>query len=56
LWDHHNNDFSIYSEEVLMQKVNYIHQNPVRAGLVKFPEEYRWSKSDLTTLGHSGSD
>jgi hypothetical protein len=26
-----------------MQKVNYIHQNPVRAGLVERVEDYRWS-------------
>jgi len=26
-----------------MQKVNYIHQNPVRAGLVERAEDYRWS-------------
>ncbi|HWN11211.1 MAG TPA: transposase [Pyrinomonadaceae bacterium] len=32
LWDHHSNVFSITSEYMLMQKVNYIHQNPVRAG------------------------
>jgi hypothetical protein len=24
--------FSVFSEAVFMQKVNYIHQNPVRAG------------------------
>jgi putative transposase len=43
LWDHHSNVFSIYSEDMLMQKVNYIHQNPVRAGLVEKAEDYRWS-------------
>jgi putative transposase len=43
LWDHHSNSFSIYSEAVLMQKVNYIHQNPVRAGLVEGADSYRWS-------------
>jgi putative transposase len=43
LWDHHSNVFSIYSEDMLMQKVNYIHQNPVKAGLVEKPEVYRWS-------------
>jgi hypothetical protein len=26
-----------------MQKVNYVHQNPVRAGLVSSAEDYRWS-------------
>ncbi|MDX6614137.1 MAG: hypothetical protein QOD75_3323 [Blastocatellia bacterium] len=43
LWDHHSNAFSITSEDMLMQKVNYIHQNPVRAGLVERAEDYRWS-------------
>jgi putative transposase len=43
LWDHHSNMFSIISEDMLLQKVNYIHQNPVRAGLVKNAEDYRWS-------------
>ena len=43
LWDHHNNVFSITSEDMLMQKVQYIHQNPVRAGLVERAEDYRWS-------------
>jgi REP element-mobilizing transposase RayT len=43
LWEHHNNALSIFSEDMLMQKVNYIHQNPVRAGLVECAEDYRWS-------------
>jgi putative transposase len=28
-----------------MQKVNYIHLNPVRAGLVERAEDYRWSSA-----------
>ncbi len=43
LWEHHNNMLSLTSESVFMQKVNYIHQNPVRAGLVERAEDYRWS-------------
>jgi REP element-mobilizing transposase RayT len=43
LWNHHNNSFSITSESVLMQKVHYIHQNSVRAGLSERAEDYRWS-------------
>ncbi len=45
LWDHHSNVFSITSEDMFMQKVNYIHQNPVRAGLVEKAEDYRWSSA-----------
>ncbi len=43
LWDHHSNAFPIFSDDMLMQKVNYIHQNPVRAGLAEHAEDYRWS-------------
>ena len=43
LWDHHSNAFPIFSEDMLMQRVNYIHQNPVRAGLFDRAEDYRWS-------------
>jgi putative transposase len=32
---------------ISIQKRNYIHMNPVRAGLVKLPWEYRWSSSSL---------
>jgi putative transposase len=43
LWDHHPNARLLLSESMLMERVNYTHQNPVRAGLVSHPEEYRWS-------------
>jgi putative transposase len=43
LWDHHPNLKLITDEDVFMQKVNYLHQNPVRAGLVKDAKTYRWS-------------
>ena len=43
LWEHHSNALPIFSENMLMQKVNYIHQNPVRTDLVERAEDYRWS-------------
>jgi putative transposase len=43
LWDHHPNVKLVTTENVLMEKANYIHQNPVRAGLIERAEEYRWS-------------
>ena len=30
-----------------MEKVNYIHQNPVRAGLVDRATDYRWSSARI---------
>lgn len=45
LWDHHPNALQLMGEEFFMQKVHYIHQNPVRAGLVERAEDYRWSSA-----------
>jgi len=45
LWQHDSNLFSVTSESTFMQKVNYIHQNPVRAGLVERAEDYKWSSA-----------
>ena len=47
LWQHDSDVFSIVSESTFMQKVNYIHQNPVRAGLVERAEDYRWSSARI---------
>jgi len=47
LWEHHSNALPIFSEDMLMQKINYIHQNPVRAELVERAEEYRWSSARI---------
>ena len=33
----------MYSSGYLRQKLVYLHRNPVRAGLVKQPEEYPYS-------------
>jgi putative transposase len=45
LVDHHSNALPVFSEEFLMQKVNYIHLNPVREGWVERAEDYRWSSA-----------
>jgi putative transposase len=45
LWQPEKNVLSVFSEGMFMQKVNYIHQNPVRAGLVERATDYRWSSA-----------
>jgi REP-associated tyrosine transposase len=47
LWQQEKNVLSIFSENVFMQKVNYIHQNPVRAGLVERAIDYKWSRARI---------
>lgn len=45
LVDHHSNAVPVFSEGFFMQKVNYIHLNPVREGLVERAQDYRWSSA-----------
>lgn len=47
LWEHHPDAFLLTSETTFMQKVNYIHQNPVRAGLVVKAEDYLYSSARI---------
>lgn len=43
LWEHHSDTFIITSESMFMQKVNYIHLNPVRANLSENTDDYLYS-------------
>ena len=45
LWQTEKNVLPVYSEGMFMEKVNYIHQNPVRAGFVQQAVDYRWSSA-----------
>jgi REP element-mobilizing transposase RayT len=47
LWQTEKNVLPLFSEAVFMQKVNYIHQNPVRAGLVDCATDYGWSSARI---------
>ena len=43
VWTHENHAELIYSDKFIFQKINYIHDNPVRAGIVENPEDYLYS-------------
>ena len=45
VWEHHPDTFLVTSESVFLQKLNYIHLNPVKAGLVEHPDDYLYSSS-----------
>ncbi len=47
LWQTEKNALPAYTEELFMQKLNYIHNNPVRAGLVERAVDYRWSSARI---------
>jgi putative DNA methylase len=42
VWQDESFDHVLRSDETLWQKAGYIRMNPVRRGLVKQPEAYRW--------------
>ncbi len=44
-WQNGNHPTLLYSYEVIIQKIDYIHQNPVRAGFVSEPHEYLYSSA-----------
>lgn len=37
--------FTLYSPEFIAEKLEYLHQNPVRAGIVVYPEDYIYSSA-----------
>jgi REP element-mobilizing transposase RayT len=44
-WTQDNHPVELSNNEIIMQKLNYIHQNPVRAGIVEKPEDYLLSSA-----------
>ena len=45
VWTGNNHPEEIYGDKFLKTKLNYIHQNPVRAGLVREPSHYLYSSA-----------
>jgi putative transposase len=43
VWQESFKSLALWSEWMIRQKTNYIHANPVRAGLVNTAADYRWS-------------
>jgi len=44
-WRHDNKPIELWSNKVIFQKINYIHNNPVEEGLVYNPEDYVYSSA-----------
>jgi len=45
VWTHENHAEIIYSNKFIEQKLEYIHENPVRAGIVEKAEDYLYSSA-----------
>jgi len=44
-WTHENHAIELHSKEFIEQRLNYIHLNPVRAGIVENPEDYLFNSA-----------
>lgn len=54
-WQAHYYDFNIASQAKFVEKLRYIHRNPVKRGLVEAPEDWKWSSFRHHQTGISGT-
>ena len=50
-WERNSLAIELYTEAIFMQKFDYIHCNPVKAGLCNLPEEYKYSSAKFYETG-----
>ncbi len=44
----------VWTKEVFIQKMEYIHYNPDNAGLCSYPEQYKYSSAKFYATGEDG--
>src|SRR5690606_35917440 len=44
-WQHHNKPIELWSDSVIKQKIDYIHNNPVESGFVTHPINWKYSSA-----------
>lgn len=55
LWKHENHPVLLDVNEILEERINYLHNNPVRAGFVSQPEHWLYSSAiDYCTTNEKG--
>ena len=54
-WQAQYYDFNVWSEKKRIEKLRYIHRNPVRRGLVEKPEDWKWSSFRHYATGVEGA-
>lgn len=45
VWERNSLGIPLWTQTVFAQKLSYIHNNPLRAGLCKWPEDYKYSSA-----------
>ena len=51
LWKRNALSVELFTPKVLQQKIDYIHANPVKAGLCMYPEDYHYSSARFYNKG-----
>jgi putative transposase len=54
IWQKRFYDFNVWSERKRIEKLRYMHRNPVQRGLVASPELWPWSSFRAYFLGERG--
>ena len=54
LWQARFYDFNLWTTKKRVEKLRYMHRNPVKRGLVELPEQWRWSSYRFYLLEESG--
>ncbi len=54
LWQARFYDFNVWTTRKRVEKLRYIHRNPVKRGLVESPEQWRWSSYRFYLLDEPG--
>lgn len=54
-WQRRYYDFNVWTEEKQIEKLRYMHRNPVKRGLVERPEEWPWSTFRHYATGEIGA-
>ena len=53
-WQRRFYDFNVFSEAKTVEKIQYMHHNPVKRGLVTRPELWKWSSYRVYAFGEHG--
>jgi putative transposase len=54
VWQKRFYDFNVWSERKQIEKLRYIHRNPVMRGLVSEPDQWAWSSFHSNAYGEPG--
>ena len=53
-WQRRFHDFNVWGEKKRIEKLKYMHRNPVKRGLVKDPKDCPWSSYSFYERGKQG--